>query len=220
MIDIIISGIVAVLVIALCGCYLKIGTIKEKRSITGVLPKNVKQVFFGVGMIISTLLVAGLLSLFYDMTWVFTIKRVIVCTALWPISIIDYRNHIIPNKLLVVMLILRVVIAVVEIIVDFKSAKTELLNCLIAGVGILIVLCLMRLVVRDGIGFGDVKLFAVMGLFLGIKGVVSSLFVSFVVSFFVSIFLLISKRKGRKEQIAFAPSILVGTLLSVTLLAA
>lgn len=171
-------------------------------------------------MIISTLLVAGLLSLFYDMTWVFTIKRVIVCTALWPISIIDYRNHIIPNKLLVVMLILRVVIAVVEIIVDFKSAKTELLNCLIAGVGILIVLCLMRLVVRDGIGFGDVKLFAVMGLFLGIKGVVSSLFVSFVVSFFVSIFLLISKRKGRKEQIAFAPSILVGTLLSVTLLAA
>lgn len=103
---------------------------------------------------------------------------------------------------------------------DLNLAKTEFLSSLIAAVGVLILLCVMRLIVKNGIGFGDVKLFAVLGLFLGLKGIVSTMFLSFVVSFFVSIFLLVSKRKNKKDQIAFAPSILVGTLLSVIFLGA
>ena len=105
-------------------------------------------------------------------------------------------------------------------IMDFKTAITELLGCVIAAVGILVLLCIMRLIIKEGIGFGDIKLFVVMGLYYGIRGSVSSLFLSFVVSFVVSIFMLITKRKNRKDYIAFAPSILVGTLLSTLIVGA
>lgn len=220
MADIIISGIIATFVIAVCCCYLKLEQIKRNKSIASLFPKNMKQALFGTGMIISSVLIITMLSIIYDASWIFTVKRLIVCISLWPIALIDYRNHIIPNKILCFMLIARVAIGIAELVVDFESAKSELIICLIAAVVILFVLCLMRFIVKDGIGFGDIKLFAVIGLLLGLKGACSAVFVSFVVSFFVSIFLLVSKRKNRKEQIAFAPSILAGTLLSVIFLGA
>lgn len=220
MADIIISGIVAALTICACCCYLKFEQIKMNRTLKELLPKNIVQALFGTGMIISSIAIITMLSLLYDVSWMFTIKRIIVCTVLWPIALIDYRKHIIPNKIIGAMIISRVAIAVVELISDWKTAKTELLSCLIAAVGILAILCLMRFIVKEGIGFGDIKLFSVLGLFFGLKGAFAVVFMSFLASFFVSIFLLVSKRKNRKEQIAFAPSILVGTLLSVVFLGA
>ena len=171
-------------------------------------------------MILSTILVFVVLFFLYDSSWVFAVKRIVLFTALWPIAFIDYRKHIIPNKLLCFLLIVRLAIAIAEMICDFKSAKGELLSCLIAGAGIAILLCIMRLIVKEGIGFGDIKLFAVMGLFFGVRGSIPSIFMSFVISFFVSVYMLISKRKSRKDQIAFAPSILVGTMLSIIFLGA
>lgn len=220
MADMIISGIIAALTICTCCCYLKFEQIKMNKTLEGILPKNIVQALFGMGMIISSIAIIMMLSLLYDAFWMFTIKRIIVCTVLWPIALLDYRKHIIPNKIIGAMVISRIAIAVVELILDWKSAKTELLSCLIAAIGILVILCLMRFIVKDGIGFGDIKLFTGIGLFFGLKGTFVAVFMSFLVSFFVSIFLLMSKRKNRKEQIAFAPSILVGTLLSVVFLGA
>lgn len=220
MVDIIISSLVAVLTMIVCCCYLKLNKIKSSKNIGALLPRNFKQTIFGIGMILSSVVITLILSLLYDATWLFTIKRLIICIVLWPIAFIDYRKHIIPNKILLSLLIVRSLIAIVEMMMDLNLAKTEFLSSLIAAVGILILLCVMRLIVKNGIGFGDVKLFAVLGLFLGLKGIVSTMFLSFIVSFFVSIFLLVSKRKNKKEQIAFAPSILVGTLLSVIFLGA
>lgn len=220
MVNFIITGMVAVFMIAICCCYLKFDSIKEKKSLIVVLPKDIKQALFGMGMIISTVLVVVILCYLYEASWVFAVKRVVVCASLWPIALIDYRKHIIPNRALCFMLIVRSIILVSEMVYDFKSIKTELLSCLIAGAGILILLCLMRLIVKDGIGFGDIKLFTVMGLFFGIKGILPTVFLSFVVSFIVSIYMLITKRKSKKGQLAFAPSILVGTLLSVIIFGA
>lgn len=220
MIDLIITGIVTLLSIGIGCIYLKADAVKNQKNISAVLPKNKKQAIFGFGYIISILAVFLILVILYDCQWTFVIKRVIFCSALWPLALIDYRKHIIPNKILLCLVIIRVVIAILEMIMDFKTAITELLGCVIAAVGILALLCIMRLIIKEGIGFGDIKLFVVMGLYYGIRGSVSSLFLSFVVSFVVSIFMLITKRKNRKDYIAFAPSILVGTLLSTLIVGA
>lgn len=220
MVDVIISAVISAVLIAICCCYLKYNQIKCSRSFAEILPKNVKQVFFLMGMVVTSAAVVVILSVIYDVTWIFTVKRLVVCTSLWAISLIDYRQHIIPNKILCVMLITRVAIGIPEFIIDFQSAKKEVISCLIAAVCILIILCLMRFVVRDGIGFGDIKLFTVLGLFFGLKGAVPAIFLSFVVSLFIAVFLLITKKRKRTEQIAFAPAILIGTLLSVILFGA
>lgn len=220
MVDLIITGIVSILSIVLCCGYLKIDSIKEQKSISGILPRNIKQTAFGIGLIISILSLFLVFTFLYDVTWAFAIKRIILSAVLWPVAFIDYRKHIIQNKVLLSLLILRIVIAIVEVFCDVKSAKLESLSCLIAGVGILAILCVMRLIVRDGIGFGDIKLFVIIGLYLGVRGAIPTIFLSFVVSFFISIFMLATKKKNKKDYLAFAPSILIGTLLSTIFIGA
>ncbi len=220
MVNLIITGIVALLSIAFGCAYIKLDAIKAQKSLGAILPKNLKQVLFGTGFIVSILAAFLILVCFYDCNWIFAIKRVIFCSALWPLAFIDYREHIIPNKVLLYLLIVRIAIAGIEMIADFNTAKTELLGCLIAAIGMLVLLCVMRLIVKNGIGFGDIKLFVVMGLYYGVRGSISTLFLSFVVSFIVSIFMLVTKRKSKKDHIAFAPSILVGTLLSTLIVGA
>lgn len=220
MADIVISVMVSVLTLIVCCGYLKFKQIKNNKNIKSVLPKNYKEVFFGAGMILSVILVLIMLLCVYDVSWIFAVKRIVFCATLWPIALVDYRQHIIPNKILLILLVSRAVIAVCEFVSNPKSAITELLSGLIASVAILVVLCLTRLLIKDGVGFGDIKLFAVLGLFFGIQGAVSAIFMSFVMSFLASVFLLVSKRKNKKEQIAFGPSILAGTVLSVVLFGA
>ena len=215
MADILIVGTISIISIFVSCFYLKFDLVKEKKSISGLLPQNKKQTAFGVEIIASVLLMGASLVFLYDASWVFAIKRVILGSILWPIALIDKRKHIIPNKILLFLLIIRSLIAIVELIYDIKTAKFELLSCLIASVGILILLCLMRLIVKDGLGFGDIKLFAVMGLYLGVAGTITTVFVCFVISFLEAIFLLLTKRKNKKDQIAFAPAILIGTFISV-----
>lgn len=64
---------------------------------------------------------------------------------------------------------------------------------------------------------GDIKLFALMGLYQGLFGVFNSVFFSLIVSFFISIILLILKRKNRKDVIPFGPSIYAGTVVGIFL---
>jgi prepilin signal peptidase PulO-like enzyme (type II secretory pathway) len=72
-------------------------------------------------------------------------------------------------------------------------------------------------IIRNSIGFGDMKLFLVMGLLLGTRGIWGAVFLSLIVIFFISVFALITKRKSRKDLIPFGPALVIGTYLAVYL---
>ena len=55
------------------------------------------------------------------------------------------------------------------------------------------------------------------GLYQGIWGATNAVFFSLLVSFFLSVVLLILKRVTKKDVISFAPSILLGTVISILL---
>lgn len=220
MIDLLISGLFTILALLSCAVFLKFEKVKTKKSVKAVFPENKKQLVFGVSMIVSVLVVFIMLNFLYNAPCIYTIKRIVICSALWPIALIDFRKHIIPNKILIVLAIVRVLICIPEFILNFNFAKEECISCAIATLAIMILFCILRLIVKSGIGFGDIKLFAVIGLFFGIRGSISSIFVSFIISFILSIYMLATKKKNKNDQIAFAPSILVGTFLSVIFLGA
>ena len=215
MFDWIIIGIVSILSITLSCVFLRFEQIREYRNISAILPKNIMQVAFGIGVILSTLSVCLISIGLYSYTWLFATKRIVFIATLWPIALIDKRKHIIPNKILLYLCVVRVIIAVIELIDNLNIAKFELLSCLIAAGAVLIILCVMRLIVKDGIGFGDIKLFTIMGLYFAVRGTISTIFLCFVVSFVIALAMLFTKKKSRKDQIAFAPAILIGTLISV-----
>ena len=97
---------------------------------------------------------------------------------------------------------------------DFRALLlSDFLACLIVVALFLIGV----VIVKSGLGMGDIKLLLVMCLFQGFYGAVSSVFCSLLVAFFISIIALITKKKTRKDTLPFAPAILAGTYLSVFL---
>jgi leader peptidase (prepilin peptidase)/N-methyltransferase len=67
-------------------------------------------------------------------------------------------------------------------------------------------------------GFGDVKLAGVLGLFLGWLGwgeVISGGFLGFLFGGVVGVGLIMARRAGRKSQIPFGPFMLAGALVAI-----
>lgn len=150
-------------------------------------------------------------------TLIANMKVITLLGILVTVTVPDIKEHIIPNKVILAGVVLRVCYAVVELI-TLGSGYFAILKGDLFSLGLVAVLFLLGvLVIKNGIGMGDIKLILVMGLFQGVTGVISSLFFSLLVSFFVAIAMLIMKKKSRKDAIAFAPSVLVGTAVSMFL---
>jgi len=77
---------------------------------------------------------------------------------------------------------------------------------------------ILALVKPGGMGFGDVKLAGVIGLFLGwigVGSVVVGLFSAFLLGGLFSIGLLVLRKAGRKSGIPFGPWMLIGAWVGV-----
>lgn len=148
--------------------------------------------------------------------WI-NIKRMVLLGLLWPVAYIDFKTYRIPNLYIIFGLICRAVILVFELLLENPYVWPTLISEGIASVSLVVASLLCILVVKNGIGFGDIKLFIVMGLFLSLDGIWSAIFLTLVVSFFAAVFLLLSKKKTRKDSMPFGPAIVIGTYLSVFL---
>jgi len=84
------------------------------------------------------------------------------------------------------------------------------------GLGIgLILFLLIALLSRGGMGLGDVKMAALMGIILGYPNVLVAIFLAIVAGGIVAIALLATRKKGRKQGIPFGPFLAFGTMLAL-----
>jgi leader peptidase (prepilin peptidase)/N-methyltransferase len=188
------------------------------RDIRGIMnPRGWKQILYYILVPVSCVAVMLMLHLYYGRDAMFIIKRLLVAGMLWPVAVFDYREYRIPNKLLLVFLAVRVVLLIPELLLFGTDALGTVLTELIAAVGCTIVCVISMLISRGSLGMGDLKLMAVMAFFLGIEGVCYAMFLSVFAAFICSVGLLITKKKGRKDAIPFAPFILIGTIVSFIL---
>jgi leader peptidase (prepilin peptidase)/N-methyltransferase len=87
-------------------------------------------------------------------------------------------------------------------------------DSIIGGTVAFVLLLLIAVVTKGGMGGGDIKLFGVLGFALGLKTVLLAFFLSTLVgTVFGMIRILLGKHKKR-EPIPFGPSIMVGTLIA------
>ena len=171
---------------------------------------------FVVAMFMMNILLANLITYIYDGSVVINVKLMILVSMMWPIAYIDFKKKKIPNDILKIMLIARAIILVPELIL-LGNVAHRLFSMLIATVAVLVACILCCLIVKGAIGMGDVKLFGVMALYLGLEGIWTAIFCALVVSFFIAVFSLITKKVKRKDNIPFAPATLIGTYLSIFL---
>lgn len=169
-------------------------------------------------MSVLTIEITILFQIIYvDNSFLFSLKRLLLLGLLWPIAYIDFKTYRIPNLFIASGLLIRVALLILEVIFERSGLLSTIVSEGIASLALVIAAFLCTLLIKNSIGFGDIKLFIIMGLYLGLGGIWSAVFMALLVSFLISVVLLLTKKKTRKDTIPFGPSIVIGTYLSVFL---
>lgn len=194
-------------------CYLNGYEVKQLDLNFIRLTKN-RVVYLLVGVVtISALVIC--LNTTYSIDLITRLSLLTLALLILPVAAIDMRLQKIPNIYLVVGLAVRCIYLSIMYIRDIGNAWSITKDSLVGAVVIGLFFLFLLVVFKNSVGMGDVKLFALMGFYQGLWGVINSVFFSLLVSFFISVGLLITKKKGRKDSISFGPSIYLGTIIAV-----
>jgi leader peptidase (prepilin peptidase)/N-methyltransferase len=134
---------------------------------------------------------------------------IVLVAFLVPIALIDLDHKLIPNRLTAPA-------AVLALVLGTALDPGGEVERLIAGAAAGAVLMLPTLLHPRGMGMGDAKLVAVLGLFLG-QAVVPAFFVAFATGTVVGIAVLVRKgmSEGRRTKIPFGPYLALGGVVGV-----
>lgn len=137
-------------------------------------------------------------------------------TSLLAISVIDFDLHIIPNRLVYPTIFVCVPLLALAAAAegDWGRLRQALLGAALAWLGLLVV----HLISPAGMGFGDVRLAFVLGLFLGwlsLRHVLTGIFLGFLLGAVIGVGLVVLRVRGRKDAVPFGPFLAGGTVLAV-----
>lgn len=220
MISAIITILYSVALVVASFFYLKVRyKLCENGCLKDIAKKNIKyliitSVIFLVIVVIETMYAIrhDIYSLPVLMKW---------STLFWGVYLlakIDYHEKKIPNKIILIMLIARVVFLIYEIVVNLEYWKTVLVYPLLgAAIGGMIMAVAM-LISRKGVGMGDVKMFIVIGAFVGSTEILATLFYTILISVIGGVMLLITKKARLKDSVPMAPFACAGIALEYLLL--
>jgi leader peptidase (prepilin peptidase)/N-methyltransferase len=129
----------------------------------------------------------------------------ILASVLVVISFIDLEHYLIPNQLVLLLLGVGLVF---HMVVQPFSIWQALLTFFGAGVFFLV----LQTLSGGGLGSGDIKLVAVLGLWLGWPDTALAIFLGSLAGSIVGIALIVSKKKVRENPIAYGPYLALGTM--------
>jgi len=119
------------------------------------------------------------------------------------VTVIDLYYRIIPDGVLITGTIIGLPLAGLQ---SIDRLAGGLIGFIVVG----LIMLLIAVVSKGGMGGGDIKLSAVMGLYLGWQGVLVALLIAFLGGGLFGLFLLLTGRKGRKDAVPFGPFLALG----------
>ncbi len=145
-----------------------------------------------------------------------TIYYMILISLLIIITFIDLDHYIIPDEIIIIGSIIALVVNLLGYGVTFSDG---IKGSIIAGGGVLLVtLGIEYIVKKEVMGGGDIKLYAMLGLFLGIKLTLLTILLSiYIGGIYGVIFIIYSKLKKKEFNsiVPFGPFISVASLISM-----
>ena len=132
----------------------------------------------------------------------------ILTSCLILISLIDYKTQIIPDGLVGV-------ISVSGALYNLLYVPQGIMDMLLGVAVGFAVMLLIFLISRGGMGGGDVKLSAAVGLWLGVEGTLLFLLLAFIIGGVISLLLLASSVKSKGDAIPFGPFLCLAAFVTV-----
>ncbi|MBP2641594.1 MAG: Prepilin peptidase [Firmicutes bacterium] len=135
------------------------------------------------------------------------VKALILSSFLIVIIFIDMDYQLILDKVLLFL-------AGTGFLLNFWTGHVGLWEMLITGLSAGGLFLLIAVLTRGGMGGGDIKFAAAIGIWLGAKLTVAALFIAFILGGLGGIMVLALKLKSRKDYIPFGPFIALGAWIS------
>lgn len=162
------------------------------------------------------------LALCTGFTWLFSqynygpvkvIRYLLLLSVLYPIALEDAKERKIPNRWLTYLLLCRGILFLAETVFFPALFRENIIFILSGGVISGAIFFAAYVLSKHAIGMGDVKLFAVTGMYLGIGTTYLVMVVSLILSAFYGGILVLGKKKSIKDEIPFGPFAAIGTLI-------
>lgn len=176
--------------------------------------KNKKK-YFCENATMLFIFISGSIGVYYlekklNISYFASFEFLVLLFTLWLISEIDIKMKIIPNQLVLFLFFTRIILlwyvnSQERVFVEYIY-YSPLIGLIIGG-GVLLV---SKILSRNGIGLGDVKLFSVIGFFVGQTGIISVLFYTFILTAIVGVALLLFKKMSINESLPLAPFSFIG----------
>lgn len=165
-------------------------------------------------VLLVSLILSGLVVLAIASLWLLPAYLVFLWTMIL-LTVTDLDTKLIPNRMLGPATVIGTVLLVAG---HFMATRTgSLVDAAIGGVAYFAAMFLLALVARGGLGFGDVKLAFLIGIFVGYIGLGHVLLTgvsAFLIGGFVAGLLLVTRIRGRKDAIPFGPFMTTAAVLT------
>ena len=132
------------------------------------------------------------------------------------ISVIDLDHYIIPNRLVYPTLFAGAVLLVGAALAEGEPSRIR--DAAIGGFGAWFALLVVHFIQPRGMGFGDVRLSAVLGMFLGwidLELVLLGMLLGFLLGAVLGILLVVTGVRGRKDAVPFGPFLAAGAVIAI-----
>lgn len=199
------------------------GVVDFGEKIKGFKPCEDESIvpYKGKSLILITIIcfaaaLAAQISLYMHTAIVSFVKLYGLLVTVMCAGLIDYKRRIIPNVLILIGFAFRLSIYVYEIFFT-ENIKAVVINDLLGFAIGFVFLGLVSVITRGALGFGDAKLFGVIGITSGAFCTYSTLLVGLILSVVVSLINMARKKMGRKDSFPFGPCIAAGYVIALLL---
>ncbi|WP_245200931.1 MULTISPECIES: A24 family peptidase [unclassified Arthrobacter] len=184
-----------------------------RRLLPGIELRHVR--WHAVAGSVATAALFGAMAWRFGWSWALP-AFLFLCAAGLVLSRVDLEHKLLPNK----MVVLTLGIGLLLLLLD-AGTNQRWGNLLVAAIGCVVtfvIYLILALISPRGMGMGDVKLSAPLGLYLGYLSVghlILGIALGFIVGAVTSVLLVTSGFAGRKTSVPFGPSMFAGCVLAV-----
>lgn len=139
---------------------------------------------------------------------------VLVGAGMW-LTLIDIDTHVLPRRI-----VYRTTALVMPLLIvcAFFDDAGSVLGMFVGAFALWMVMRVLEVLARGGLGGGDVALAGLLGMYLGwisYEALIVGLVTAFMVGGVFALLLLITRRANRTTRFAFGPFLIVGALVAV-----
>jgi leader peptidase (prepilin peptidase)/N-methyltransferase len=168
-----------------------------------------------VPVVVGTAVLFGLTAWRFGLVWELPAYLLLAAVAVL-LTAVDLRHRLLPNR--VVLPAIGAGAVLLTVAAAAEGVWSDLLRAGLAAGVLFAVFLVLALISPRSLGMGDVKLAALVGLFLGWLSwgaVIVGAAAGFVVQALVALALLAARRIGLRGELPFGPSMLIGALLAI-----